>query len=184
MPSRQDAILKGGESPVPAMRETASNLERAGADFIILGANTAHYFCDEIKDAVRIPFLHIIEEAAKETAKAVPGVRKVGVLATSAAMKTGLYQKCFEKYGIEVLDIPGEIQDQVQKAIFSFKYDGKTPEVIELILGPARHMVTNRVEALVRKLPASNPTLTGASKCSPLGCGWWFRRRRNRRRHQ
>jgi aspartate racemase len=131
------------------MRETARNLERAGADFIIIGANTPHYFYDEIKDAVRIPFLHIIEEAAKETAKAVPGVRKVGVLATSAAMKTGLYQKCFAKYGIEVLDIPGEIQDQVQKSIFSFKYDGRTPEVIELIMGPARHMIMNGAEALV-----------------------------------
>jgi aspartate racemase len=149
MPSRQDAILKGGESPVPAMRETARNLERAGADFIIIGANTPHYFYDEIRNAVRIPFLHIIEEAAKETVKAVPGVRKVGVLATSAAMKTGLYQECFKKYGIEVLDIPGEIQDQVQKSIFSFKYDGKTPEVIELIVGPVRHLIMNGAEALV-----------------------------------
>ena len=60
MPSRQDAILKSGEFPVTAMRETARNLERAGADFIIIGANTPHYFYDEIKDAVRIPFLHII----------------------------------------------------------------------------------------------------------------------------
>jgi hypothetical protein len=63
MPSRQDAILKSGEFPVTAMRETARNLERAGADFIIIGANTPHYFYDEydeIKNAVRIPFLHII----------------------------------------------------------------------------------------------------------------------------
>jgi aspartate racemase len=64
-------------------------------------------------------------------------------------MKTGLYQKCFAKYGVEVLDIPGEIQDQVQKSIFSFKYDGRTPEVIELIMGPARHMIMNGAEALV-----------------------------------
>jgi aspartate racemase len=149
MPSRQDAILKGGESPVPAMRETARNIERAGADFIIIGANTAHYFFDDIKDAVRIPFLHIIEEAAKETIKTVPGVRKVGVLATSAAMKTGLYEKSFAKYRIDVLDIAEDIQDRVQKSIFSFKYDGRTPEVIEMMLGAARHMILNGAEALV-----------------------------------
>jgi aspartate racemase len=149
MPSRQDAIMKGGESPVPAMRETARNLERAGADFIIIGANTAHYFYDEVKDAVRIPFLHIIEEAAKETINAVPGVRKVGVLATTAAMKTGLYQKSFEKYGIEVLDIPEDVQDLVQKSIFSFKYDGRTPEIVEMLVVPVRHMITNGAEALI-----------------------------------
>jgi aspartate racemase len=127
MPSRQDAILKGGESPVPAMRETARNLERAGADFIIIGANTPHYFYDEIRNAVRIPFLHIIEEAAKETVKAVPGVRKVGVLATSAAMKTGLYQKCFKKYGIEVLDIPGEIRTRSRSRYSHSSMTGKRP---------------------------------------------------------
>lgn len=149
MPSRQDAILKGGESPVPAMRETARNLERAGADFIIIGANTAHYFYDDIKDAVRIPFLHIIEEAAKETIKTVPGVRKVGVLATTAAMQTGLYQKSFEKYGIEVLDVPESVQDQVQKSIFSFKYDGKTPEILDLISGAIRHMISHGAETLI-----------------------------------
>lgn len=149
MPSRQDAIMKGGESPVPAMRETARNIERAGADFIIIGANTAHYFYEAIKDAVQIPFMHIIEEAAKETARAVPGVRKVGVLATTAAMQIGLYQKSFEKYGIEVLEIPDDIQGRVQKSIFSFKYDGRTPEIIELMVAPARHMILHGAEALI-----------------------------------
>ncbi len=168
MPSRQDAILKGGESPVPAMRETARNLERAGADFIIIGANTAHYFYDDIKDAVRIPFLHIIEEAAKETIKAVPGVRTVGVLATSAAMQTGLYQKSFEKHGIKVLGLPDSIQDQVQKSIFTFKYDGKTPEVVDLMVGPIRHMIANGAEALVMGCTEIPIILGGMDFSAPL----------------
>ena len=89
MPSRQDAILKGGESPVPAMRETARNLERAGADFIIIGANTPHYFYDEIKDAVRIPFLHIIEEAVKAN---------INMIATGVIMRDNenFYRKLIE----------------------------------------------------------------------------------------
>ncbi|MCE5241997.1 MAG: amino acid racemase [Desulfobacteraceae bacterium] len=149
MPSRQDAILKGGESPVPAMQETARNLERAGADFIIIGANTAHYFYDDVKDAVHIPVMHIIEEAAKETIRIVSRVKKVGVLATTAAMKTGLYQKSFEKYGIEVLRIPEDVQSQVQNSIFTFKYEGCTPKVIEMMAAAARHMIADGAGALV-----------------------------------
>ena len=72
MPSRQDAILNGGESPVPAMIATAENLIKAGADVIIIGANTAHYFYDDVAAAVSVPFLHIIDEAVRETVRQAP----------------------------------------------------------------------------------------------------------------
>jgi aspartate racemase len=149
MPSRQDAILKGTESPVPALCATARNLERAGADFIIIGANTPHYFYDDIVKAVRIPVLHIIEEAAKETIRVVPGVAKVGVMATSAAMKTKLYQKSFAKYGIQVVDVPAELQEQIQKSIFSFKYDGLTAENVSLMVKAAECLIANGAQALI-----------------------------------
>ncbi len=83
MPSRQDAILRGTESPVPAMIEVARNLVRAGADAVIIGANTAHYFYDEVAAAVPVPFLHIIDEAVQETRRRVPDIRRLGVMATT-----------------------------------------------------------------------------------------------------
>ena len=93
MPSRQNAILNNGESPVPAMVETAKNLKNAGADFIIIGANTAHYFYDEVSSQVDIPFLHIINEAVKELLRICPNIKKIGVMATNAAVKTQLSPK-------------------------------------------------------------------------------------------
>lgn len=103
MPSRQDAIMKGTESPVAAMVATAENLKKAGADFIIIGANTAHYFYEEVASQVDIPFLHIIDEAVKEMMRQVPGIKKVGVMATNAAVKIKLYDKCCARFGIEVI---------------------------------------------------------------------------------
>lgn len=149
MPSRQAAILSGGESPVPAMCETARNLERAGADFIIIGANTAHYFYDEVQKAVGIPILHIVEEAAKETIRCVPGVKRVGVMATKAAMKIRLYQKSFEKFHIEVIEVPETVQEEIQKSIFSFKYDGLTDENLSAMVGAARNLIEAGAEALI-----------------------------------
>lgn len=149
MPSRQDAILHGGESPVPAMCETARNLERAGADFIIIGANTAHYFYDDVRKAVGIPVLHIIEEAARETIRSVPGIKRVGVMATTAAMKIRLYEKSFEKFQIEVIAVPDLVQEQIQKSIFSFKYDGITEENVLSMVNAGRFLIGEGAEALI-----------------------------------
>ncbi|GAJ09165.1 unnamed protein product, partial [marine sediment metagenome] len=44
IPDRTAAILGKGEDPLPALQETARNLEKAGANFIIIPCNTAHYF--------------------------------------------------------------------------------------------------------------------------------------------
>jgi aspartate racemase len=149
MPSRQDAILKGRESPVPALCETARNLERAGVDFLVIAANTPHYFYDDIAQAVHIPVLHLIEEAAKETIRLVPGIGQVGVMATSAAMKIRLYQKSFEKYNIQVVEVPEPVQQQIQSSIFSFKYEGLTPQNTGAMVAAAECLITNGAQALV-----------------------------------
>jgi aspartate racemase len=149
MPSRQDAILKGTESPGPAMAETAKNIERAGADCIIIGANTAHYFYKYVKDAVHIPVLHIIEETVKETTARMPNVTTVGVLATSGAMKTGIFQKQFESVGIRTLGIPEDFQQKIQKSVFSFKYDGQTSKNVAMMVEVGKFLIKNGAEALI-----------------------------------
>ncbi|WP_320046127.1 amino acid racemase [uncultured Ilyobacter sp.] len=149
MPSRQDAILNGGENPGPVMAETARNIEHAGADFIIIGANTAHYFYDYVKEAVDIPVLHIIDEAVLETIRTVDKVKKVGVLATAGAMKTKMYENSFNKFDIEVVEVPNEIQELVHNSIFSFKYDGLNNENEEMMIKAANYLIDNGAEALV-----------------------------------
>ena len=44
IPDRTAAILSGGEDPVPEMADALRNLERCGADCILMPCNTAHYF--------------------------------------------------------------------------------------------------------------------------------------------
>lgn len=153
MPSRQDAILNGGESPVPAMVATAENLVKAGADVIIIGANTAHYFYDDVAAAVGVPFLHIIDEAVRETVRQVPGIRKVGVMATTAAMQAHVYEKSCAKFGIEVMGVPDDVQEQMQDAIFhhdfGFKYNGRTEACVEAARSVAQYLIDNGAEALI-----------------------------------
>lgn len=153
MPSRQDAILHGGESPVPAMIATAQNLVNAGADAIIIGANTAHYFHDEVAAGVNVPFLHIIDEAVKETLRLVPGIKKVGVMATTAAMQAHVYEKSCDKFDLEVLAPAPDVQDTMQAAIFDhdfgFKYNGRTQQCVDAAASVAEHLIAQGAEALI-----------------------------------
>lgn len=153
MPSRQDAILRGTESPVPAMIEVARNLVRAGADAVIIGANTAHYFYDEVAAAVPVPFLHIIDEAVQETRRRVPGIRRLGVMATTAAMQAGVYEKSCGKFGIEVMAVPEDVQSRMQAAIFDhdygFKYNGRTERCVSEAEAVAQYLIGQGAEALI-----------------------------------
>lgn len=149
MPSRQDAILHDGPSPVPALVETARNLQRAGADFLILGANTAHYFLPEVAAQVEIPFLSILEEGVKELLRQAPQAKQVGVLATSAAMEAGLYQSACEGHGLHVLPLEPHWQQTVQTAIFHFKYHGLAPENRGPMVSAAQHLVELGAQALI-----------------------------------
>ena len=165
MPSRQDAILNEGEDPGPAMVETARNLERAGADFIIIGANTAHYFYDYVKNAVDIPVLHIIDEAVLETNRKVENVKKVGVLAASGAMKTKMWQNSFNRSDIEVVEVPDEIQEMVQNSIFSFRLVGLNNENEEMLLKAAKFLIDNGAEAIILGC-TETPLILGNKKLS------------------
>ncbi|MEM1549737.1 MAG: amino acid racemase [Candidatus Methanomethylicia archaeon] len=120
IPDRTAAILYGGESPLIELIKTAQRLERAGADFIIMPCNTAHYYYDELKSSVKIPFLNMIELTAEYVAKVYPNVKFVGLLATTGTVKTGLYQKFFEKYGFKII-VPS---DEDQRIVMSGIYDG------------------------------------------------------------
>ncbi|MBS1577682.1 MAG: amino acid racemase, partial [Bacteroidetes bacterium] len=44
------------------MCETATQLERAGVDCILIGANTMHNIADKVQAAISIPIIHIAEE--------------------------------------------------------------------------------------------------------------------------
>lgn len=46
--------------------EAAYNLEKAGADFIVICTNTMHRVVNQIKEKISIPVLHIAEMTAKK----------------------------------------------------------------------------------------------------------------------
>jgi len=100
---RTDAIIGNGKDPLPELVITAKNLEKAGADFIIMPCNTAHYFISQIKENINIPILNMIEETAIYVKAIFPSFKKVCLFATKGTYKTKLYEKFFSSKNIEIL---------------------------------------------------------------------------------
>ncbi|PIZ98912.1 MAG: hypothetical protein COX77_03110 [Candidatus Komeilibacteria bacterium CG_4_10_14_0_2_um_filter_37_10] len=95
-----DAIVKntGFEKILPFLVAEAKRLERAGADFIVMPCNSLHVFIKEIRSAVNIPVLSIVEETVKFLKK--NNFFKVGIVSTSATIENKLYENSFAENNI------------------------------------------------------------------------------------
>jgi aspartate racemase len=83
----------------------ALNLEKAGADFIVICTNTMHKIVPQMQSKISIPILHIAEATASELKK--HQVSKVALLGTKYTMKQEFYKEKLIAAGIEVL-IPND----------------------------------------------------------------------------
>ncbi len=149
IPDRTAAILGKGEDPLPALQESARSLEKAGADFIIIPCNTAHYFLSSIQKSVKIPVLNMIEEAVKETQQRIFPIQKVGLLASIGIYKTEIYHQHFRKFNIEVISPEEKDKEEVMKVIYAVKAGNLSNEVKGNILKIAQKLIDKGAEAII-----------------------------------
>jgi len=88
------------------MAGAARTLESAGAEGLVICANTMHRLADDITAAVKIPLLHIADAAAGAVKRA--GIGTIGLLGTRYTMEMDFYRgRLAAKHGLKVL-IPDE----------------------------------------------------------------------------
>jgi aspartate racemase len=101
----------------------AKRLESAGAECLVLCANTPHMAADMMQQKIGIPLIHIAEVTAKAILKR--NLKNVGLLGTKMTMEQTFYKERLAKFGIETL-VPGEpereyihrtIMTELEKAI-------------------------------------------------------------------
>ena len=122
VPSRIEALIdETGESPVPCLVEMARGLERQGADFLVIPCNTAHHYHAEVAAAVGVPVLNMIEMTVRDAARRSPDIAQVGLLASSALPRIRLYERCFERLGVDVLYPGSGVQGALMELIRAVK---------------------------------------------------------------
>jgi aspartate racemase len=86
------------------LSEIARTLEKAGAEGLVLCANTTHIVAEKVQQNVNIPLLNIVDAVAREIESSRIG--KVALLGTRFTMENDFYQNKLLTYGIETI-VPG-----------------------------------------------------------------------------
>lgn len=95
----------------------AKNLEKAGADFIVICTNTMHKVVPQIQQKINIPIIHIAEATAEVLKE--KGISKVALLGTKYTMSEEFYKSKLIENAIEVL-IPDELDmEMVNNVIYN-----------------------------------------------------------------
>ena len=122
IPNRNEALAGTGPSPGPMLAEMAAGLERAGAEVLVMACNTAHAFEADIREAVTVPFIGMIDATADHLAQVMDGRGyRVGVLAVDGCVRAGLYQQALARRGLEAVMPTDADQARLMDAVYRIK---------------------------------------------------------------
>lgn len=98
------------------LSDACRRLRAAGAEAIVLCANTAHAIADRLEASVQFPVIHIAAATANEVRK--QGLNRVGLLGTKFTMEMPFYKDALRLRNIETL-VPHEqtVRDYIQQTL-------------------------------------------------------------------
>ncbi len=72
-------------------------LKKSRCKFLVIPCNTAHYWYDDLKKKINLPIINMPKEVYNHTLKNCKKDSLIGLLATEGTLKTGIYNKFFDK---------------------------------------------------------------------------------------
>ena len=111
---------------------SATKLEGAGAQLLLVATNTMHKVAPAIERATTVPLLHVVDATA--TAIQRQGLQRVGLLGTTFTMSDGFYTERMAAQGIQTI-VPAEPeQAETNRIIFEQLCLGRVePEAVQYL---------------------------------------------------
>ena len=98
------------------MANAAKSLENAGADCILICANTMHLTIDAVRKQVTIPVIHIAEATAQQIVS--KKLKTVALLGTKYTMEKDFYKDVLASFGIQTLIPDAADRDEIHRVIY------------------------------------------------------------------
>jgi len=123
-------------------------LKKSKCKFIVIPCNTAHYWYDDLRKRINLPMINMPQEVFKYTLKKCKKKSKIGLLETDGTIKTGVYNKFFDKN--YKLIIPNNIiqKKSVNKAIRLVKM-GKVKAASKIIKTAIDYLIKKRCKKII-----------------------------------
>tara|TARA_B100000787_G_scaffold76380_1_gene56239 strand:- start:1100 stop:1849 length:750 start_codon:yes stop_codon:yes gene_type:complete len=124
------------------------SLERSKCKFIVIPCNTAHYWYDDLQKKIKIPIINMPKEVFVHTKKKCQKNSKIGLLATEGTLKTGVYNKFFDK-DFKLLKPNNSLQlSSVNKAIKYVKM-GKIKDAEKAIKPAVNYLIKLKCKKII-----------------------------------
>ncbi|MBW1298148.1 aspartate/glutamate racemase family protein [Aquimarina litoralis] len=127
------------QSLTQRMIEAAQQLEKSGADLVILCTNTMHLCSEAIIENTTIPFLHIADATGEKIQS--QGLQKVALLGTKFTMEKDFYKTVLKNYNVQVLIPELDDREQIHQIIYN-----------ELVLGEINDTSREIFKKIIAKL--------------------------------
>ncbi len=125
VPSRIRHLVEGGGAdPGPVLAMMAQRLQAAGAAALAMPCNTAHHYAPAIRAAVTVPLIDMVALSAAHARELAGSSPKVGILASPAVRRIGLFDRALQEAGL-VPAYPVD-EDAMLAAIRHIKASGPT----------------------------------------------------------
>ncbi len=123
-------------------------LKKSKCKFIVIPCNTAHYWYDDLQNKIKLPIINMPKEVFNYTKKKCKKNSSIGLLATQGTLKTGVYNKFFDK-NFNLIFPSKKIQNNsVNKAIKLVKM-GKVKSANKIIKPAINYLIKKRCKKII-----------------------------------
>lgn len=130
LPDRTKAIETGDDQELlRLLEEDLKTLETLGVAHVAIPCNTSHYYYEQMQSCIQVPIINMIYESVKYAVEKRPNVKKIGIMATDGTIKTGLYHKECDAFGVTPFQPSKERQKDVMSLIYDDIKSGKQADI-------------------------------------------------------
>jgi aspartate racemase len=140
--------LKKYNKVLKSLVEGCKFLQKNKCKFISIPCNTAHYWYKDLKKKIKIPILNMPEIVYLNAKNNLKRNSKIGLLATEATIKTGVYSHYFNKKFLLISPKTTLQQRSVNKSIKLVKM-GKTKEAEKAIKPAVNYLIKKKCKKII-----------------------------------
>ena len=140
--------LKKYNKVLKSLIEGCKFLQKNKCKFISIPCNTAHYWYKDLKKKIKIPILNMPEIVYLNAKNNLERNSKIGLLATEATIKTGVYSHYFNKKFLLISPNTTLQQRSVNKSIKLVKM-GKTKEAERAIKPAVNYLIKKKCKKII-----------------------------------
>jgi aspartate racemase len=153
IPDRTKSILSIGSSPVEELKRSIMLLSESKMDYIISTCVTSYHFINQFENVYKKKMINPVELIVQRIKSDFSNVKKIGLLATTGTIRSGLFEMAFKDSPFEIIILDNYYQEEkLMKSIYmtnGFKSSNISNEARSLFSDAVDKIVESGSELLI-----------------------------------